>query len=470
MKVYLSILWSLLAFSLSAQLLVRVTSLPTSTPQDSKVHVAGNFNQWSPNDPNFVLQNNPDGTRTISLFPPVGKVEYKFTRGDWSKAEGDEHGKVIGNRTYNYDGTPSVVNVAILSWEDLDGKSGVTSTAASNVQILDHDFSMPQLDRKRRIWVYLPPDYHSSQKNYPVIYMHDGQNLFDNATAFAGEWQVDETLNQLFSEGDFGAIVIGIENGGWRRLDEYSPWYNEQLEAGGEGEKYVDFIANTLKPYIDGTFRTLPQREYTGIIGSSMGGLISHYAAVEHQEVFGKIGVLSPSFWFSNKVYNHATTSGKHASFKYYLSAGNEEGSEMVSGVNKMNVTLQQMGFGSGELRKTLIPNGTHTEAFWANEFASAYKWLFGDLTLTDVEDRKDMSSFRIRPNPAFSELWVDNMESVQGAEIQIVSIDGKFVRKYPFNGNMPIDIHTISEGTHVVSILIQNKVIFSEKLIVARS
>lgn len=153
---------------------------------------------------------------------------------------------------------------------------------------------MPQLDRNRKIWLYLPPDYSTSTKNYPVLYMQDGQNLFDNATSFAGEWQVDETLNSLFAGGDYGAIVVGIENGGGERLNEYSPWNNPSY-GGGLGDQYVAFLANTLKPYIDANYRTRPEPQFNALIGSSMGALISTYGATEFPNIFRKVGSLSPA-------------------------------------------------------------------------------------------------------------------------------------------------------------------------------
>lgn len=171
-------------------------------------------------------------------------------------------------------------------------------TAASNVQILSKTFALPQLNTTRKIWLYLPPDYATSTKNYPVLYMQDAQNLFDNNTSFSGEWQVDETLNSLFAAGDYGAIVVGIDNGGSERLNEYSPWVNTDY-GGGKGEDYMDFMANTLKPYIDANYRTRPEPSMNALIGSSMGAIISTFGACEYPEAFQKVGSFSPAYWFA---------------------------------------------------------------------------------------------------------------------------------------------------------------------------
>src|SRR3712207_4115220 len=132
---------------------------------------------------------------------------------------------------------------------------------------LDTAFAMPQLGRTRRVWIYLPPDYATSSKRYPVLYMHDGQNVFDAATSYAGEWGVDEALDSLHAAGDHGAIVVAVDNGHQQRMNEYSPWKHPQA-GGGEGDGYVDFLALTLKPYVDARYRTRPDAASTGIMGS----------------------------------------------------------------------------------------------------------------------------------------------------------------------------------------------------------
>ncbi|MEZ4982979.1 MAG: alpha/beta hydrolase-fold protein [Saprospiraceae bacterium] len=463
-------LWLSLAVPLQAQLVVRVTSLPSSTPDNSSIHVAGNFNKWQADDQNYQLTDNEDGTKSISLYPQVGKVEYKFTRGSWESAEAGLDGEYVPNRVYQYDGKPSVVNVAILSWEDLDGKRA-NSTATSNVHIMSYHFNMPQLGRERKVWVYLPPDYETSEKRYPVIYMQDGQNLFDKSTAFGEEWNVDESMNKLFENGDYGAIIIGVDNGGWRRMDEYSPWYNAELEAGGEGKNYVDFLVNTLKPYIDATYRTLPSKEYTGIMGSSLGALITHYAAMEHPNVFGKVGVLSPSFWFAPESYNHTANHNKTEDIKYYVLAGKGEGTDMVKGLNKMTEKMTQVGYASN-VKKVIHNAGNHSETFWGQEFTNAYTWLFGDMNYPNKEEvvkTQNESAIKIIPNNAFSKLYIENLGNVEGAEVHVTSEDGKFVRKFSVMGDEPLDIQNVHEGMHVVNVVLQNRVIFTEKLNVSR-
>jgi predicted alpha/beta superfamily hydrolase len=142
-------------------------------------------------------------------------------------------------------------------------------TIVGTVRVLEQVAS-PELGNQRDIFVYLPPGYDASQQRYPVLYMHDGQNLFDEATSYSGEWQVDETMEAL-SRAGYPAIVVGIPNLGERRIEEYNPVDTPQ-HGGGKGGLYLTFIVQTLKPLIDGQFRTLPDRLHTGIMGASMGG------------------------------------------------------------------------------------------------------------------------------------------------------------------------------------------------------
>jgi predicted alpha/beta superfamily hydrolase len=180
---------------------------------------------------------------------------------------------------------------------------GAEHTVVGTVKKLEALYS-PQLDNRRDVLVYLPPSYGTdAERRYPVLYMHDGQNLFDRATSFGAEWEVDQTL-EAASEDGLEAIVVGLLNLGDARLDEYSPWPDEKHAKGGRGDLYLDFIVQTVKPIIDADFRTRPDRRSTGIAGSSMGGLISLYGYFRNHDTFGFCGVMSPALWYGGrKIY-----------------------------------------------------------------------------------------------------------------------------------------------------------------------
>ena len=205
-------------FCLAAQQKIRIdiNAFPTNTPANSSIFIAGSFNGWNPQHKNYQFQKNDKGY-FLELSLSAGSYEYKITRGGWDKVECAKDGKDVGNRTLKVDANANV-EVSVDGWKDLFASSVVTkkSTANKNVTILDTAFLIPQLNRARRIWVYLPPSYNNSPKKYPVLYMHDGQNVFDDATSFAGEWGVDEAMDTLGLKAT-ECIVVGIDNGGDKR-------------------------------------------------------------------------------------------------------------------------------------------------------------------------------------------------------------------------------------------------------------
>lgn len=244
------------------------------------------------------------------------------------------------------------------------------STAAQNVTTFE--LFAPELNVQKKIWVYLPKNYSASDRKYPVIYMHDAQNLFDARTSFAGEWEVDETLNKMNAQ----VIVIGIEHGNDKRVDELTPYKNEKY-GGGNGENYVNFIIKTLKPKVDSLYRTKSNAKNTAIFGSSLGGLLSFYAVIKHPEVFGKAGVFSPSFWFSNEIYTLMESSEKTKAAFYFL-AGDKESETIVAEMKKMETLLDRNRCYCLNLNKTVIvKEGEHNEKLWRENFEEAIKWLF---------------------------------------------------------------------------------------------
>lgn len=440
----------LLPLCAMAQLTLKVTSIPGNTPTGDKIYAVGTFNTWNPSDPAAVLTKGSDGNYTITLNPPKGEVKFKFTRGGWPKVEGNASGSYLPDRIHNYTGQPTTLTLSILSWEDLG--SGGTSTAAGNVAILDDDFNIPQLNRKRRIWIYLPPDYQTSAKRYPVLYMHDGQNLFDaKTTAFGVEWGVDESLNTLHQQGDYGCIVIGIDNSD-QRLNEYSPWVNPQY-GGGQGDEYVDFIVKTLKPYVDANYRTLTERQATGIMGSSMGGLISMYAFSERQDVFSKAGIFSPAFWFKRDSINRyvATHTKKGNARVYFLAGANESSSVNVAqDAQQVANSMTAAGFTASEKTIKVAQDGEHSEWFWAREFPDAYKWLFKDaLSTTNTTTSKD--KLEVFPNPAGEWVRFSGVPTGEMIRIQVIGTDGRVWRDSTVRPEEPYWTGDLPKGVYVV-------------------
>ena len=227
----------------------------------------------------------------------------------------------------------------------------------------------PQLGDQRDLLIWLPPSYARSDRHYPVLYMHDGQNLFDRATGFAGqEWQVDETMTALSGEG-VEAIVVGLPHGGKQRMSEYNPFPEHRR---GRGRKYLKFLVHTVKPLIDAEFRTLPDRAHTGIMGSSMGGLISLFGFFHWPNTFGFVGAMSPSLWVGGGALYRYLEGAPYVPGRVYIDNGTREGS-----AKPLDRMLQHKGYRPGEnLLYVEEKGGEHTEAAWAGRLPNALRFL----------------------------------------------------------------------------------------------
>ncbi|RAJ25351.1 putative alpha/beta superfamily hydrolase [Gelidibacter algens] len=244
--------------------------------------------------------------------------------------------------------------------------------STASAQVSTFTIEAPQLQVKKKIWVYLPKDYLKSTTEYPVIYMHDAQNLYDAATSYVGEWNVDESLDSIANS---KVIIVGIEHGNDKRMDELTPYPNETY-GGGKGDQYLDFIINTLKPQIDASYRTLKNVKHTSIFGSSLGGLLSFYAVVKYPETFGNAGIFSPSFWFSNRIFNLVSETTISPNSRFYFLAGSEESETMVPDQTKMVDLLLTKGVPQNNIKNTITEGGQHNEALWRQNFPKAYQWL----------------------------------------------------------------------------------------------
>lgn len=241
----------------------------------------------------------------------------------------------------------------------------------------------PQLNNKRDILVHMPPSYHTGNKRYSVIYMHDGQNLFDAATSYAGEWHVDGIMQQLAKEG-IEALIVGIPNMGEHRAREYAPFSHSHF-GHGRGDDYVRFIAETVKPLIDSDFRTLPEQNHTGILGSSMGGLISLYGYFRFPEVFGLLGAMSPSIWLGGGQLIETVQKSRHHHGRIYLDIGEHELSDRQSKRNDRYVenmhhfrdVLAQVGYiEHHNLKYVVDAKGRHHEADWHRRLPDALRFI----------------------------------------------------------------------------------------------
>ena len=233
----------------------------------------------------------------------------------------------------------------------------------------------PQLRSRRRFDVYLPPSYATSgRRRYPVVYMHDGQNLSDPSTAFGGRtWQLPEALDGLAAKG-LETIVVGIHNTA-ARLAEYSP-FPDQKHGGGRGDRYARFLADTIKPRVDTRYRALRDRETTVILGSSMGGLISLYAFFNRASPFGRVGAMSPSVWFGARQILALIEGAPFPDGRVYLDSGTEEGAGTLRDARALARILRAKGYDRRTLRYVEAPGHRHQEPDWARRLPGALTFL----------------------------------------------------------------------------------------------
>jgi len=368
-------------------------TVPADTAPDATIYLAGNLSEIGGWKADGVALNRLDtGEYHAQLRLPRGRtLEYKVTRGSWDTVEKGPGGAELHNRTLALD-ADTVQRVQVAGWRtEVPTTSGAVavrkSTVTGDVRVHE-DFKSQHLGNNRRLLVYLPPDYEKDKsQRYPVLYMQDGQNLFDDATSFAGEWHVDETAERLIKEGKIRPlIIVGIENAGGDRVDEYTPVSSRG--EGGRGALYAKFVVDEVKPFIDKTYRTKPDQASTGIGGSSLGGLISLYIVKQHPDVFGRCAAVSPSLWWN--LGQFLAEAQKDAAWargtRIWFDMGTKEDEENVM-VSQMRIndctdfarSLERAGLKPGQdftWRK--IEGATHNEAAWADRFDDVLIYLYG--------------------------------------------------------------------------------------------
>ncbi|MCF7912794.1 MAG: hypothetical protein K9M99_09715 [Candidatus Cloacimonetes bacterium] len=384
----LAIMLTSLLQAKSEKLTIRIAEFPVYTPEDAPIYLTGNFNNWNPADSKYLLKKTA-GSYWIKIdIWAIEKLEYKFTRGSWATVEKGINGEEIANRIWQKSANKWEIKAKIANWRDFVSEENEQPHSLTGNIIVQENFYLPQLDRYRTLRIYLPPDYDSSKNRYPVLYMHDGQNLFDKSTSYAGEWKIDETLEKHYNQHlKNGVIVVGIDNHSAKRLDEYSPWTNAEYKAGGEGDKYVEFIAETLKPWIDSHYRTKVEAEFTGIAGSSMGGLISLYAGARYPQLFSRLGIFSPAFWFSREeMLAYLTKYPLLKSSRVYIDVGTQEGDNLqqrdayLNDARQMYEFLLKSGLDEKNIRLIISEGDGHNETAWAKRFPAAFLWLWQDF------------------------------------------------------------------------------------------
>lgn len=368
--------------------------IPIDIASGDQIKVAGSFNGWDPFAADYDLSNVGGRNYTIDLPFTSDKVgttiQYKYvlvlkdqTENPWANVEGTATGGETNNRSHKLVVGHQTKNDTVLSFKNNMNATTLTRGSLTKVTLTMSQYT-PSRSRTIRIWT--PDGYQANGSvDYPVIYMHDGQNLFDTFTGFSGEWEIDETIGGLMDLGYAGAIVVGIDNGGGERINELSPSWPLSSEAteyniSPSGEQYAAFIVETVKPYVDSNFNTLTGAEDTFIGGSSMGGVMSFYMVFTYPQVFSKAILFSSALWLYQSgtiasfinAKNVAALSNKP---KVYIYCGGAETS-ITPYVSEIYNQLKTNGYTDALVKTAIVPNKDHNEAAWALHFPIAMRWL----------------------------------------------------------------------------------------------
>ena len=362
-----------------------IVHVPADTPVADTVYLCGDhpaFGNWDGRG--LELERGYDGTYQGSLTIEHGLVlQYKATRGSWETVEKNAGGGESVNRQVIADADKRVT-VMVEGWAVGEADRPEPSLTGD---IRKHaDFRSGILDNERTLIVYLPPGYEQDESvRYPVLYMHDGQNIFDASTSFAGhEWGVDEAAERLIQTGKIEPIIIvGMYNNS-ERMTEYTPRPEDD-----QADAYARFVVEEVKPYIDRTYRTDPAREKTGIVGSSLGGLISLYMVWAHEDTFGLCGGVSPYLgWRDRWLIQQwrASDMAWSAEAKIWIDMGTREGQVRDTGVSDTVVNartlagvLGEAGSRPGEGHIYLeVQDGEHNEQAWSQRIDQILLYLYG--------------------------------------------------------------------------------------------
>ncbi len=376
--------WSHLRTQVTVQVLVKV---PADTPKEGPVFLAGAgeaLGNWKVDG--LPLKRDADGTWRGQFAARVGDVvEGKVNRGSWDTVEKGPNGDEVANRRFVVEkDQPWEIRVSRWAGQAPSGSSSLTG------DIRRHSgFASKHLKNTRDLFVYLPPAYDQQKtKRYSVLYLHDGQNLFDRATGFMGrEWNVDETAEKLIKGKRLApVIIVGVANTPGRN-DEYTPVYSAEHKFGGKGDLYARFLVEEVKPFIDRTYRTLPDRAHTAVGGSSLGGLISLYICSRYPQVFSGCAALSPSLWWE-KAWILSDLSSRLDQLKntrFWVDIGTREGDNPqahLDNLRRLADLLRKAGLREGvDFTAREIEGATHSEQAWSARFDQVLQFLYRSQT-----------------------------------------------------------------------------------------
>lgn len=345
--------------------------LSTPDTNGAPICISGSFNKWNENE--YKMNEISAGKYELKLEIDCNDdhpLEYKFIRTRWANVEVDEYGSYVPNRIIE---DPQE---KIVAWVPRWRSEGEVCDKDLMPLIEFHSLRLPRARKDRRVSVLLPFDYNQSSKSYPVMYMMDGQNLFEEGAPF-GSWELNTKMAILAEKQMHEVILVCIDHAGSKRMEEYV--FSSHKNERGKGSEFVNWIIKTLIPFINKKYRTQSDANNTGIGGSSLGGLISLMAGITHPQIFGKLMLLSPSLWkILDLIYDRVMYLPLISNNQFvYLYGGKKEASNMTGFLSDFYNQLIRIDPANDRVHLSIHESGEHSEKFWGKEFPFALKYLF---------------------------------------------------------------------------------------------
>lgn len=340
----------------SAKVLDFIVNVPFLTPKNSNVFLTGDLQElcnWKTHCLKMNSIGNGSYALSVKISDQVKKFHYKISRGSWETEAADSYSKAYNEIAIDIDKIDSTIVQNVIHWKDL-------SPLYKSLNVVGpFNLYSPELEKNKEISVYLPSSYHSSNKFYPVIYIHDGQNIFDPLTSsFGVSWALDVTMNKLIAENKMNeAIIVAIHTNNTDRWIEYDYFL--------KGKNYSDFVVNGVIPYIENNFKVLKNRNARYLMGSSMGALISLMMLIDRPDIFSKgAGLSFPAFINNRAIFKFLEAKVTLPSFEFYMDHGDYGiDAKYALTATELYQALSSRGIAAKYLT---FPYADHTEADWA--------------------------------------------------------------------------------------------------------
>jgi predicted alpha/beta superfamily hydrolase len=369
-----------------------VVQPPADTPADATLYIAGNHQSIGPWVPDrHALKRADDGTwRTTLDLPDQYELEFKITQGSWATVEKSAEGADIANRlAVAKDGLILTIHMAAWGAKQGNGHRPIESSLTGNIKLI-RGFRSKVLGNERNLIVYLPEAYdREPNRRFPVLYMHDGQNLFDRATsAFGTEWGADETAQLLIRENKVEPlIIVGIYTEA-NRIAELTDAFSKKHGDGGKARLFARFLVEELKPFIDRTYRTKPDRANTGVGGSSLGGLMSLFLVESYPDVYSRCAAVSPALLWSDGAliqrWRRDRACLPRTRTKFWVDVGSNEAVQdmpaetYLNSVRSLVEVFKEAGLTEGQDYRFVVKEGAeHNEAAWQERFPAILEFLY---------------------------------------------------------------------------------------------